>query len=40
MYVSYAKDIFVALMESKQDKPEVVMTAAIRLVKQARKEFE
>ena len=40
MYVSYAKDIFIGLMENKvYEKSDDCMTNAIRLVKQARDAF-
>jgi len=39
MYVSYAKDIFLGLLANKPDNPEVIMTVAIKLVKQAREAF-
>ncbi len=39
MYVSYAKDIFVAL-EQKEIKTEATMKRAIELVKQAKSAFE
>ena len=38
-YTAYAKDVFIALIAEKKDNPEVVMTMAIRLVKQARDAF-
>lgn len=42
MYVSYAKDIFCELMKEQgfKDTPELSMSQAIELVKQARREFE
>ena len=44
MYVSYAKDIFCAVMNESEDSPEVkpeeIMTQAINLVKQAKTAFE
>ena len=44
MYVSYAKDIFCALLDNENrvgdETPERFMTTAIKLVKQAKEAFE
>lgn len=40
MYVSYAKDVFIALWTGHDQDQKTVMTQAIELVKQARDEFK
>lgn len=42
MYVSYAKDVFISLMEKAQTdiSESKIMNEAVKLVKQAKKEFE
>ena len=40
MYVSYAKDIFIAMLRDTELKPEGIMDYAVKLVKQAKESFE